>query len=95
MVLRQEASPRHNSSVLFLPMTLCCGRVGVSLVDEVSWHWHTMLDLFSVQTINPRLLGLKKNKPPCEAFSSVSITTFYRILSLSFQSQGQLLLGYL
>lgn len=32
------------------------------LVDEVSWHWHTVLDLFSVQTINPHLLGLAKKK---------------------------------
>lgn len=95
MVLRQEASPRHNSSVLFLPMTLCCGRVGVYLVDEVSWHWHTLLDLFSAQTINPHLLGLIKYKLPCEAFSLVIIKTFYWILSLSFHSQGQLLLGYL
>lgn len=46
------------------------------LVDEVSWHWHSLLDLFLAQTINPHLLGLIKYKPSCEAFSFVSIKTF-------------------
>lgn len=76
VVLRQEASNRHNSSNLFLPMTLCCRRMGVTLVDEVSWHWRTLLDLFLAQTINPHLLGLIKYKPSCEAFPFVSFKTF-------------------
>lgn len=49
-------------------MTLCCGRVWVALVDEVSWHWDALLDLVLVQTINPHLLGWIKYDPPCEAF---------------------------
>lgn len=65
-------------------MTLCCGRVGVALVDEVSWLWHTLLDLFSVQTINPHLLGLIKYKPPCEEFSFMSAKSIYLILILYF-----------
>lgn len=40
------------------------------LPDEVSRLWHTMLDLFSVQTINPHLPALKKYQTPCETFVS-------------------------
>lgn len=62
-------------------MTLCCGGGGAA-VDEVSWLWQTLLELFLVQTINPHLFGLIKYKPPCEEVSFGSMKSICRILTI-------------
>lgn len=85
MVLKQKTSAGHNSAVLFLLMTLCCGLVGVSLVDEVHWQWHTVLALFFRTNKKSQWPWCKRKTP----YSAI-VRPFSGCWTI-LQSQGQLL----